>query len=238
MQIIINTFKVLLAVAMLTFGILLIPFRLDELYGFIDGYYEQFLEFFPADAPVREIVAAVIAAVGLIIILSMLFNRKKVRSISFTGMHGPVTIELEHVESTLERVATKLPEVRRATIKLEPTDSPGRACVVANVELLKNADDDARMVTARVQHYVQVHTKKILGLNDVDVRLNVKRFVMNMKTVKPEPLLLEAPLAAAMGMGAMEAATPDVEAETDLQEEEEVVEVGAGDSGDDLQLER
>lgn len=239
MKIIINIFKVLLAVAMLTFGILLIPFRLDELYGYIDGYYEQFLELFPEDVPVREIVGGAIAAVGLIIMLSMIFGRKKVRSISFTGMHGPVTIELEHVESTLERVAMKLPEVRRATVKLEPTDSPGRACVVANVELLKNADDEARMITARVQHYIQVHTKRILGLNDVDVRLIVKRFVMNMKTVKPEPLLLEGPFAAAAGLDAIETgAAAEVDAESDLEEEEEVVEVGAGDSGDDLRLER
>ena len=119
-----------------------------------------------------------------------------------------------------------------------PTDSPGRACVIANVELLKNADDDARLVTARVQHYIQLHTKKILGLNDVDVRLNVKRFKMIMKTLKLEPLLLEGPLATAAGIGAMEAAAADVEERTDTGVEEETVEVGAGDSEDELQVER
>ena len=170
--------------------------------------------------------------------MPMVLRGKKERAISFTGMHGPVTIELEHVESTLERVATKLPEVRRATIKLEPTDSPGRACVVANVELLKNAEDDARMVTARVQHYIQVHTKRILGLNDVDVRLNVKRFVMNMKTVKPEPLLLEGPLVAAVGLGTTEAAAADVDEEIAAESENEAVEVAVAESGDELQLER
>lgn len=230
-------FQLLTAVALITFGGLLALYRLDQLYGYVDTQYEQFLEQIPAGVPFREIVAGAIVAVGLIILLTLFLGRKKQRSISFTGMHGEVSIELDHVESTLEAVAMKLPEVRKATIRLEPTDSPGRACVIANVELLKNADDDARLVTARVQHYIQLHTKKILGLNDVDVRLNVKRFKMIMKTLKLEPLLLEGPLATAAGMGAMEAAA-DVEVETEADVEEEAVEVGAGDSGDELRLDR
>lgn len=236
MKIIFTTFKVLIAMGMMVFGLLLIPLQFEEVYGYIDRYYEQFLEQLPPGAPVREIVAGAIALVGMIMILSMLFSRKKERSISFAGMHGEVSIELDHVESTLEAVAMKLPEVRKATVRLEPTDSPGRACVIANVELLKNADDDARLVTARVQHYIQLHTKKILGLNDVEVRLNVKRFKMIMKTLKLEPLLLEGPFATAAGIGAMEAAAAEVEEETGI--EEEALEVGAGDSGDKLQAER
>lgn len=233
-----SAFKFLLATLMMVFGILLVLFPFEEVYEIVHGYYLLFLEQFPEGAPVREVVAGTIAIIGLIIVLPMLLRRKKERAISFTGMHGPVTIELDHVESTLERVAMKLPEVRRASIKLEPTDSPGRACVVANVELLKNADDDARLVTARVQHYIQVHTKKILGLNDVDVRLNVKRFVMNMKTVKPMPLLLEGPLAAAAGIGAAETVDANVDEEIAAESENEAVEVGVAESGDELQLER
>ena len=238
MKAIYSAFKFILAILMMVFGIFLIFFPFLEIYDFSHSYYLRFLEQLPEEVFVREIVAGVIAIIGLIIFLPMVLRGKKERAISFTGMHGPVTIELEHVESTLERVATKLPEVRRATIKLEPTDSPGRACVVANVELLKNAEDDARMVTARVQHYIQVHTKRILGLNDVDVRLNVKRFVMNMKTVKPEPLLLEGPLAAAVGLGTTEAAAADVDEEIAAESENEAVEVAVAESGDELQLER
>lgn len=238
MKIVYGTLKLLLAIAMMVFGGLLIFYPIEEVYGVVDDYYEQGLEFFPEDAPVREVVAGAIAFVGLILFVSMLRRRKKVRSISFTGMHGPVTIELEHVEGMLEKVASKLPEVRKASIKLGPTDSPGRASVIANVELLKNADEDARMVTARVQHYIQIHTKRILGLNDVDVRLNVKKFIMKMRTLKLEPLLLEGP-ANVVEMTAMEtAAEIDEELEAEVEEQEQAVEVAVGDSDDEVRLQR
>jgi len=200
MKLIYGLFKLLLAIGMMSFGILLVLYQFEDVYAVADDYYERFLQQFPPEAPVREVIAVLIAVLGLLVLVSMFRSPKKRRTISFAGMHGEVTIELDDVETTLERVATKLPEVRSAAIKLEPTDSPGRARVIAKVVLLKNADDEARMVTARVQHYIQIHTRKILGLNDVDVQLNVKKFQMNMKTVKPEPLLLEGPLAEAMGM--------------------------------------
>lgn len=200
MKVIYGFFKLLLAIAMMTFGVLMVFFQFEEVYGVVDDYYEQLLEQAPDWLAVRPSVAVIIAFVGLLVLISMFPARKKKRTISFAGMHGEVTIELDDVETTLERVATKLPEVRSAAIRLEPTDSPGRVRVIAKVVLLKNADDEARMVTARVQHYLQIHTRRILGLSEVDVQLNVKKFQMNMKTVKPEPLLLEGPAAEAMGM--------------------------------------
>ncbi len=242
MKIIYGTLKLLLATAMMVFGILLAVYHFDKVYGVVHGYYEQGLAYLPEDARlwVRPIVAGAVAFAGLILFISMLSGRKKVRSISFTGMHGPVTIELEHVESMLEKVASKLPEVKKAAIKLGPTDSPGRASVIADVELLKNADDDARMVTARVQHYIQVHTKKILGLNDVDVRLNVKKFIMKMRTLKPETLLLEGPanVVDMTAMGAAAAAADVDEEEFEAETEEQAADVAVGDSGDELRLER
>lgn len=240
MKIIYGTFKLLLAIAMMVFGVLLFMYHFDKVYGVVHGYYEQGLGYLPEGAPVREIVAGTVAFVGLILFLSMLWGRKKVRSISFTGMHGPVTIELDHVESMLEKVASKLPEVKKASIKLGPTDSPGRASVIADVELLKNADDDARMVTARVQHFIQVHTKKILGLNDVDVRLNVKKFIMKMRTLKIEPLLLEGPgnVVEMAAMGPVAAVADVDEEEFEAETEEQVVDVAVGESGDELRLER
>lgn len=242
MKIIYGTLKLLLATAMMVFGVLLVFYPLEEVYGRIDDYYEQGLERLPESVSpwVREVVAGGIAFVGLILFISMLWGRKKVRSISFTGMHGPVTIELAHVESMLEKVASKLPEVRKASIKLGPTDSPGRASVIADVELLKNAEEDARMVTARVQHYIQIHTKRILGLNDVNVRLNVKKFVMKMRTLKLEPLLLEGPgnVVDMVETGAVEAAADVEEEEVEAETEEQVADVAVGDSRDELRIER
>lgn len=251
MGIIVKTFRVILALGMIIFGGLLIFFQFEDIYGFVDRQYEALLEFFPPDARVREIVAAAIFFVGTGIFFSVFMGggkakKSKQRTISFAGMHGEVSIELQNVERQLENVAKKLPEVRNMSIRLEPTDSPGRARVLADAYLVKNADDDARLVTARVQHFLQVHAKKILGLQDVEVTLKVKKFMMNMKTVKPEPLLLEGPdvdpllaaVAAAKASQPIHPQAPEPEPEAEQDPEAEAVPEAVVDVDDDFELDR
>lgn len=237
MKFIYGIFKLILALGMLTFGIAMLFMEFEEFYAIVDDYYEQGLTYLPPELWVREIVAGIIAFVGLIVLWSIfrsVFPKQvKVRSISFPGMHGEVSIDLKDVEGTLERVAMKLPEVLKASIVLEPTDSTGRAMVLATVVLIKDADDDARMVTARVQHYLQIHTKKILGLQDVDVRLKVKQFKMKMKTLKAEPLLLEGPFGHPV-----EAAMAAAGAAPEQTTQEVVPEATEISSDSDLELEK
>ena len=86
----------------------------------------------------------------------------------------------------------KLPEVKNISIALSPTKDDGGILVEAVAILEKSADDDARMITARIHNFLQIHTRKIVGLQDVEAKLTIKRWLMKMKTVKIEPLLLES----------------------------------------------
>ena len=173
---------------MLAAGVLLFLYPIGEL-------YEEFARVvsgitYPEWA--RPAVGSAIGALALLALLPLYPRRRKRKSISFEGTHGEVTIELHPVESTLERVASRLKEVKSIRIRLKPLENQA-VRVMATAILLKDGDGDARQVTARVNSYIQAHTRKILGLPDVEVKLKVDRFIINMKTLDPSLLLLEAP---------------------------------------------
>ena len=173
---------------MLAAGVLLSMYPIGEL-------YEEFARLvskvgYPECA--RPAIGSIIAALALLALLPLYPKRRKRKSISFEGTHGEVTIEVHPVESTLERVTSRLKEVKSIRIRIKPLE--GQAVrVTATAILLKDGDGDARQVTARVNSYIQAHTRKILGVPDVEVKLKVDRFIINMKTLDPNRLLLEAP---------------------------------------------
>lgn len=183
------------AALFMTFGVLLTFMTKHEIYQEVDRIWKDFIAQLPEGWPYREILGGIVAFLGLLVFMSLFVRGKKRirRTISFTGTHGDVTIELEHVEGVLVRVARKLPEVKDISIRLEPTDARSRVLVMADCVLMKDAEAEARQVTDRVQEYITIHTRKILGVHEVDVRLKVRKFLLNMRSVKPMPLLLEGP---------------------------------------------
>ena len=148
-------------------------------------------------------------ALALGALMWIFLHRWPSKSVTFRGSHGDVTIDLDPVEATLGRVVEKLDEVRSVRIRVIPKGKTG-VQVLATAVLFKEGDGDARQVTARVNSFLQAHTRKILGLQDVDVKLKITRFVINMKTVKREPLLLESPEGA--GVTPAERLRPTIQA--------------------------
>jgi hypothetical protein len=189
------------SLGLMAFGAALFVMHKRDVYDQVDQAWRDLIAQGPANLPYRQILGGALVVLGLIMFLSVFIrgpkNRRR-RSISFAGMHGEVTIELEHVEGVVENVAKKLPEVRAISIRLEPTESRQRVLVQAEAVLMKDADAEARQVTDRVQDYIKQHTRKILGVQEVDVRLTVRKFLLNMRTVKPLPLLLEGPKETAV----------------------------------------
>jgi hypothetical protein len=170
------------SVLLLAFGISLFFYTKHEIneyvYEQVDTTWKNLIANLPEGANYRLIVGVLIALAGFLVLISLFIRgRGRRRSISFLGAHGEVTIELENVEGTLEVVARKLPEV----------------VDMAQAVLVKDADLEARQVTDRVQEYLKLHAQKILGVQEVDVRLTVRKFRLNMKSVKPMPLLLSGP---------------------------------------------
>jgi hypothetical protein len=186
------------SVLLLALGIALI-FRTkyeiwEGVYRQVDTAWKNVVANLPEGVEYRYFVAVITILAGLLVLWSVFIRgKRRRRSISFLGAHGEVTIELENVEGTLEKVALKLPEVVDVAIRLEPTEARSRVLVLAQAVLLKDADIEAKQVTDRVQEYLRMHTQKILGVQEVDIRLTVKKFRMNMKSLKPMPLLLSGP---------------------------------------------
>jgi hypothetical protein len=205
-------FRFIIGVLIIAIGVLAVLYEKEEILTHAENLYSQFLNEAP-EIPIegityRQILGGIITLVGLILVWLVLVPKRRPRSVTFTGTHGEVTIELEPVEATLERIAMKLPEVKNISIQLKPLEGNGRIQVLAVAILSKNADDDARMVTARVHNFLQIHTRKIVGLQEVDAKLTVKKFNMNMKSVKPEPLLLDAPDTAVQSKSTHTSSTP------------------------------
>ena len=169
----------------------------DQLWeNFIGGYdaFKTLLQV-PDGTPFRQILAAIfgVFAIGLLWTLTPTNWFQREREISFSGSHGEVSIALEPVEATLNRVVQKLPDVKWIELQVIPQEGMNKVRVVGKAILYKDADSDARMVTARVLNFITLHTRKILGVSNIEPKIKVKRWVMKMKTVKPEPLLLEGP---------------------------------------------
>jgi len=159
----------LTSVALTAFGAALFFMQKRAVYDRIDLAWRDLIAQGPEGWPYRQTFGGVLFVLGLIVFISLFLRGKKGRrrSISFAGMHGEVTIELEHIEGVIENVARKLPEVRAIGIRLEPTEARSRVLVLADAVLMKDADAEARQVTDRVQDYIKQHTRKILGVQEV-----------------------------------------------------------------------
>lgn len=196
----------------------------------------------PEGFPFRWVVGALAGLFGLAVGYSLLPKGRREREITFNGTHGEVSIALEPVENTLQRVVSKLPDVKSITLHIKPVEGLGQVRVMGTAILYKDAESDARMVTARVNNFIQIHTRKIIGIQDVEPKLKVKRWVMRMKTVTPEVLLLDAPSPEEEAAPAptrtkkkkqREVIEPEVESSPDIVS----AEVDWEEGDDDLQLE-
>lgn len=185
-------FAGLVAIAALT-----IMYGRNEIFDQITTWYETTKSALrvPPDLPFRYVIGGVSGVLAAGLFITLIPRGRKDREVTFSGTHGEVSISLEPVEATLNRVVQKLPDVKTIDLKIKPMEDQGKVRVQGTAVLYKDADSDARMITARVCNFISMHTRKIIGVSDIEPKLKVKRWVFRMKTVKPEPLLLEGPEA-------------------------------------------
>lgn len=178
--------KLLFTAAIIASGVVLYLYSVSEV-------YEVIVTHVPDDDMLRQILGGCVAAIAFLTLLPRAPRQRKVTEITFTNVHGQVTIGIEPVERDLQRVVSKLREVKVIALKVKPLEGNNRVRIDARATLYKDAEADARLVTARVNSFMKTHAQKFLGLQDVEVRIKVDRFIVNMKTLKAEPLLLTAP---------------------------------------------
>ncbi|MCX5758783.1 MAG: alkaline shock response membrane anchor protein AmaP, partial [Candidatus Hydrogenedentes bacterium] len=122
-------------------------------------------------------------------------RRRAHNVISFPGVHGDVTIELDSVESTLTRMVNKMPEVKKIRIRVVPAEDRRRVRVKADVLVYKGASpSSARDLANRITDYLTDTAVNMLGVEDVTtVDLNVRGIVVDARPVPPPKIDERAP---------------------------------------------
>ena len=130
-----------------------------------------------------------VGAAGVLFLLAVfgalpLFKERRPKStISFPGIHGNVTIELDSVEANLGRVVSKMPEVKKIKVKVTPSEDSHRAVVSADVLMYKGPGGaSARDTANRIADFLMDTAVNILGVEEVTkVDLNVRDIIVDAK---------------------------------------------------------
>jgi len=102
------------------------------------------------------------------------FSRKKERNVSFHGEHGDVIVHLDMVESTITRVLSNVPEVKKINVRVIPDKKGRKASIVADCVLHDRPEVPARQAADLVEEYLRSAAGNILGVEDVEsVKLHV-----------------------------------------------------------------
>jgi len=127
-------------------------------------------------SPLLRIAGGAALIVGAVLgLLPLQRPRLSKNSISFQGPHGDVAIQLDSVETLLARVIGKMPEVKKISVRVEPTEDNHKARVYAYVWIAKGEEAaGVRELAIRISHHVADMAAHILGVEELtSVDLNV-----------------------------------------------------------------
>jgi len=127
------------------------------------------------DVTRTEIIFALILVVfGLYGFMPKMPSKKNHRSVSFSGEHGDVVVHLDMVESTLTRVLSNMPEVKKINVRVECDSKGKKAKIVADCVLHDRPEVPAREAADLVNEYLSDAAGNILGVEDIaSVKLNI-----------------------------------------------------------------
>lgn len=147
------------------------PERLPELYAtYVPPQVQEKLTLVGAE----YIVAIVLFVFGLYGFLPKLPSKKAKRTVAFTGDHGDVIVHLDMVESTLTRVLSNMPEVKKINVRVESEGKGNKAKIVADCVLHDRPEIPARQAADAVNEYLADAAGNILGVEDIQsVKLNI-----------------------------------------------------------------
>lgn len=147
------------------------PERLPELYAtYVPPQVQEQLTLIGAE----YIVAVVLIVFGLYGFLPKLPSKKSKRTIAFSGDHGDVIVHLDMVESTITRVLSNMPEVKKINVRVETDGRGNKAKIVADCVLHDRPEIPARQAADAVNEYLADAAGNILGVEDIQsVKLNI-----------------------------------------------------------------
>lgn len=122
----------------------------------------------------KVVGALALVIFGLYAFLPKLPSGKKKRSVSFTGDHGDVVVHLDMVESTLTRVLSRMPEVKKIKVRVTSDGKGRKATITADCVLHDRPEVPARQAADAVNEYLSEAAGNILGVEDLhSVKLNI-----------------------------------------------------------------
>lgn len=145
----------------------------------LEAAYQGLVNYLPfAESPVvqrviRYVVAAVVVVAAILALLPPLRVGRKKRAIAFQGGHGNVTIQLDTVEASLNRAALKLPEVRKAYVRIHPAEDARKVNITVEVDIDKHPDASVVESSERIDDYLTSCARQYLG-PDVVLGVDVK----------------------------------------------------------------
>ena len=169
----------LISLAMLAGGVVLVLWTLPQTTALVSPYIDRVLTTyseFPDETAtlVRYGIGATVAVIGFLTFLPLARKRHLANAITFRGQHGPITIQLSPIESTLNRAISNVPEVKKVSIKLHPDDRGKRVSIYAEATLQKTLSTGTSEMFDRVQSQIRSSATHILGKNEIaDVTLVV-----------------------------------------------------------------
>ena len=105
---------------------------------------------------------------------------RKGKKISYQGPHGQVQIQLDTVERRLNEVLSRMPEVKKIHVTVEPKDGGRSALIKASTILQQQPGENARSIAGLVSDYIAETATKMLGLEELaTIELNVTGINLN-----------------------------------------------------------
>jgi len=145
---------------------------------FVDTYWEQL-------APVGGALLLILGLLGLL----PLSRKKRLSTISFPGEYGEVTIHLDSIEATLNRIVSKMPEVKKISVRLIPSEDNRRAEVTGSLWIYKGSEAvGVSEIVGKVQKHLRDTAINILGVEEIVMgKLDVPGIIVSASTAKAAP---------------------------------------------------
>jgi hypothetical protein len=125
--------------------------------------------------PAQLLVGLLAVFGGVLGLLPLMKPSAAEHSIFFEGPHGKVSIQLDSVEAVLGKALSKRPEVKRATVRVEPNEENNKAGVHAYVWLHRGEETvGVREMAVQLSNYAADMAAHILGPEELmSVNLSV-----------------------------------------------------------------
>ena len=145
-------------------------------------------------AQLAPVLGALLFILGLLGLLP-LSRTKRLNTISFPGEYGEVTIHLDSIEATLNRIVSKMPEVKKLQVHLIPSEDNRRAEVTGKLWIYKGSEAvGVSEIIGKIQKHLRDTAVNILGVDEIVMgKLDVPGIIVSATAPKQAPPVEKEP---------------------------------------------